>query len=252
MTEEGEKTNGLSQRFLARLLAKTNSARTVLSGAGRRLLIRLKDPRRAVMAVCLVLILFALFSNLYIVSSSAPFVFHESAALPENSVGLVLGTTPRLAGGAVNPHFKNRIDAAAFLYHTGKVKHLLVSGDNHLREYNEPVAMKSALMAEGVPESAMTLDYAGLRTLDSVVRAREIFGQSKLTIITDEFHAYRAVFLSKKHGIDAVAYCSEDIPFEVSARARMREYGARIKAVLDLYILHAQPKFLGEKIEIKL
>jgi SanA protein len=127
-----------------------------------------------------------------------------------------------------------------------------LSGDNHLREYNEPAAMKSALMAEGVPESAMTLDYAGLRTLDSVVRAREVFGQSKLTIITDEFHAYRAVFLSKKHGIDAVAYCSEDIPFESSTKARMREYGARIKAMIDLYVLDAQPKFLGEKIEIKL
>lgn len=251
MTEEAEKTALSSRPLIARLLAITNSAKAALVRTVRSLLIRLRNPRRAVAALCLALVLFALFSNLYILSSAAPFVFHETASLPENSVGLVLGTTPRVAGGAVNPHFKNRIDAAALLYRTGKVKHLLVSGDNHLIEYNEPVAMKSALMAEGVPESAMTLDYAGLRTLDSVVRAREIFGQSKLTIITDEFHAYRAVFLSMKHGIDAVAYCSEDIPFESSAKARVREYGARIKAVLDC-VLDAQPKFLGEKIEIKL
>lgn len=250
MTEQGENTNDLRRRFCSPLPAKMNRVISVLYRIGRNLLIALKSPRRALMALGFTIVLFALFSNLYIVSSSAPFVFHSPDALPENSVGLVLGTTPRLAGGAVNPHFKNRIDAAAFLYHTGKVKHLLVSGDNHLREYNEPVAMKSALMAEGVPESAMTLDYAGLRTLDSVVRAREIFGQDKLTIITDEFHAYRAVFLSKKYGIDAVAYCSEEIPFGVSVR--MREYGARIKAVLDLYVFHTQPKFLGEKVEIKL
>jgi len=110
--------------------------------------------------------------------------------------------------------------------------------------------MKQAVMALGVPESAITLDYAGFRTLDSVVRAREVFGQQKLTIITDEFHAYRAVFLARQYGIDAVAYCSAEVPMSRSAEARIREYGARVKAVLDLFVLHTRPRFLGPKEEI--
>ncbi len=241
------KVSGWLQSSLARIhLLASALFRPVVA-----LLSKLKSPARALIALWLMLTGAVVLVNLHMIGSSKPFVFREADRLPENDVGLVLGTTPRLAGGATNPHFQRRIEAAASLYHAGKVKHLLLSGDNHLREYNEPVAMKSALMAAGVPESAMTLDYAGLRTLDSIVRAREVFGQERLTIITDEFHAYRAVFLSRHYGIDAVAYCSASVPFGISARSRMREYGARVKAALDLYILHTKPRFLGEKIDIK-
>jgi SanA protein len=151
---------------------------------------------------------------------------------------------------AVNPHFQNRIEAAAKLYHNKKVKHLLVSGDNHVAGYDEPTEMRDWLLKLGVPDSAMTLDYAGFRTLDSVARAKNVFGQTRLTVITDDFHAQRALFLSRSYGIDAVAFLSEPVPLKYSRSTRMREWLARVKAVLDVYALHVGPRYSGPKIEI--
>lgn len=189
--------------------------------------------------------------NLWVFYSVNKSVFHQIDQLPENEVALVLGTSPYVTGGYINLHFKARMEAAAYLYKKGKVKHLLVSGDNGTKYYDEPTAMKEALIELGVPETAVTLDYAGFRTLDSVVRAKEIFSLTKLTIITDEFHIHRSLFLAKHFGIDAVGFCSKKVPFKLSPNAYIREYFARIKAVLDLFI-GKQPKFLGHKEEIKI
>jgi SanA protein len=190
--------------------------------------------------------------NIWILKSANGRVFTDITALPENDVALVLGAGRTMYGGSINLHFKARTEAAAHLYHLGKVKHLLLSGDNHLQGYDEPSDMKEALLKLGVPESAMTLDYAGFRTLDSVVRAKEVFGLNKLTIVTDDFHIQRAIFLSEHYGLEAVAYCSAKIPLGLSANVRLREIGARVKAVMDVYLLNTRPKFLGEKVEIKI
>lgn len=190
--------------------------------------------------------------NIWVLRSTNQFIYYDINQVVSNDVGLVLGTSSRGPTGGVNRHFKYRIEAAAALYKAQKVKHLIVSGDNHIKEYDEPTNMKEALMKLGVPESAITLDYAGFRTLDSVVRAKEIFSQQRYTVITDDFHAPRAVFLSRYYGIETVAFCSKNVPFGATAKTRFREYGARIKACMDLYILNVQPKFLGEKVEIKI
>ena len=186
------------------------------------------------------------------VRSTDAAVFHEAKALPSNTVGLVLGTSPRLKSGAVNWHFKVRIEAAARLYHDGKVQHLLVSGDNHIKGYDEPTEMHDALVKLGVPESAITLDYAGFRTLDSIVRAKKIFGQDKVTIITEDFHAHRSAFLAKHFDLDAVVFCAQPLGARWTVRMQIREVGARCKAALDAYVLHTKPKLLGEKVEIKI
>lgn len=210
------------------------------------------NPKTTVLSLLLTPVLIACLINLWVLQSTQARVFNQAGALPENDVGLVLGTAPLLGGGYVNPHFKGRIEAAAYLYHERKVRHLLVSGDNHRRGYDEPTHMKEALLKLGVPESAITLDYAGLRTLDSIVRAKEVFGLHKLTVISDGFHVNRALFLSRHYGIDAVAYASQEVPFGLSANTRLREVGARIKAAMDIYLLNTQPRFLGEKVEINL
>jgi SanA protein len=134
--------------------------------------------------------------------------------------------------------------AAARLYQSGKVRRLLLSGNSHADgdDFDEPAEMRAALLYLGVPESAITLDHASTRTLDSIVRAKEVFGLNHLTIITDDFHTYRALFLSNYYGLDAVAFSSLDIPFEESKKARVREWVARVKAVLDVYVLHTQPR----------
>ena len=179
-------------------------------------------------------------------------VYDTVAALPANDVGLVLGTSPRTARGERNLHFDYRIEAAAKLYHAGKVRHLLLSGDNGTRGYDEPADMKAALLGLGVPADALTLDDAGFRTLDSVVRARAVFGQSRLTVITDRFHAYRAVFLARHKGIDAVAFASKDVDVRASLKSRVRECGADLKACLDLWVLHTRPHFLGAPIPVRI
>ncbi len=193
------------------------------------------------------LILLVIAGNIWVIKSTEDKVFSDYSQLPTNEVGLVLGTSNKLTNGSPNPFFENRIKAAAALYHEKKVSHFILSGDNRTRYYNEPIEMKKALVKLGVPESAITLDYAGLRTLDSVVRSKEIFGQSRITIITQPFHCYRAIFISNYYKIDAVAVVFSEPSQEDAFNVYFREYFARTKAILDLYILKTAPHHLGDK-----
>ena len=200
------------------------------------------------LGICLLVSIVAL-SNYWLINTSKGKVYNNMEDMPTNDVGLVLGANPKIFNKYDNPYFYNRIDAAEKLYKSGKVKHLLLSGDNGNRAYNEPKAMKEALMNRGVPESAITLDFAGFRTLDSVVRSQKIFQQKKITVLSQEFHNYRALFIADHYGIDAVAFNAKAVN-SGSQKTIYREYLARFKAVLDLYILRKQPKFLGDKIDI--
>jgi SanA protein len=174
-------------------------------------------------------------------------IFQAVASVPENDVGLVLGTGKLTAQGRPNLHFSQRIEAAAELYRSGKVKHLLVSGDNHVKGYDEPGDMRYALIGAGVPAGAITCDYAGFRTLDSVVRAKDVFGLSRVTIVSEAFHCPRAVWIARKHGLDAVAFAAPDLSFRWSARVKAREYLARGWCGIDLYLLNRGPKFTGPR-----
>jgi SanA protein len=174
-------------------------------------------------------------------------VFRSADAVPVNNLALVLGTASTTKRGNTNLHFKQRIEAAAALYHAGKVKHLLVSGDNHVASYDEPTDMRDALIAAGVPDSAITRDYAGFRTLDSIVRAQSVFGLERFTIVTEEFHCPRALWIAKRHGLDAVAFAAPDLGARWSLRVKAREYLARAWCAVDLYVLHRGPKFPGPR-----
>lgn len=178
--------------------------------------------------------------------------FVNAGNVPYNKVGLVLGTSPKMPSGRPNFFFTSRIDAAARLYKAGKVSFLLVSGDNGTKEYDEPTCMKEALMAAGVPEEAIVLDYAGFRTLDSVVRAQKVFGQSSITVVSHRFHNERAICIAEHYGMEAVGFCAKSPA--LTRRSLMttlvRESGSRVKMYLD-FIVGRQPKYLGEKIEIK-
>ncbi|MFK7984309.1 MAG: vancomycin high temperature exclusion protein [Saprospiraceae bacterium] len=200
----------------------------------------------------LLLLFFIWICNFWVESSTQKQIFAKLEKIPFNEVGLVLGTAKYLNSGYQNPYFYHRIEAAAQLYHAGKVKHLLVSGDNSLKSYNEPKAMQAALMEKGVPESAITLDYAGFRTLDSVVRSKAVFGQKNITIISQKFHNQRALFIANQRGVTAVGYNSKDVSFRLGIKIRLREYLARCKAILDIIILNKQPKFLGERVTINI
>jgi SanA protein len=171
-------------------------------------------------------------------------VHREVTTVPERPVALVLGTA-RLHDGRLNRFYTARIDAAAELFAAGKVRGLLVSGDNGRRGYNEPEAMRQDLIAKGVPEAYITCDFAGFRTLDSMQRARRVFGLERVTIVSQPFHAERAAFLARRCGLDAVAFGAEDPAFGSWAKVRLREVAARALAVWDVCV-GTRPRFLGE------
>jgi len=195
-----------------------------------------KVTRGLIYAVCLVALVIVA-SNIWVVWSTSDKVYSDYRLLPDNAVALVLGTSNKLTDGSPNPYFENRIKTAASLYKEGKVTHFLLSGDNRSKYYNEPMEMKKALVKQGVPDSVITLDYAGLRTLDSIVRSKEIFGQDKITIITQPFHCNRALFISRFYHIDAVAIQAVEPSPEAMIKVYVREYFARTKAIIDLYVL---------------
>ena len=198
------------------------------------------------------LIVFVAVANLWIVISTVDQVFDDHTKIANNDVALVLGTSHQLTDGSPNPFFNDRMEMAALLYREGKIKHFIVSGDNRTRYYNEPAEMRKALLKLGVPPTSITLDYAGLRTLDSIVRCKEIFGQDHITIVTQDFHSYRALFISDYYGVKAVAYVPQNIPTSEPKMIQWREYLARAKAVLDLYVLKTNPRHLGQKEPIQL
>ncbi|MEK7782037.1 MAG: ElyC/SanA/YdcF family protein [Verrucomicrobiota bacterium] len=178
-------------------------------------------------------------------SAASGKIFRSVETIPTNDVALVLGTSKKTARGNPNLHFTQRIKAAAALFKSGKVRHLIVSGDNSVKHYDEPTDMHDALVAAGVPTNAITCDYAGFRTLDSVVRAKTVFGLTNFTIVTEQFHCPRAVWIAQRHGLDAVAFAAPDLSARWSARVKVRETLARTLCALDLYVLNRQPKFPG-------
>ena len=177
-------------------------------------------------------------------SRAAGRVFTSVEGVPVREFGLLLGTTRLVRGKYRNDYFYKRIRAAADLYRAGKIRRIIVSGDNSRTDYNETGDMKRELVAEGVAPEDVLMDYAGFRTLDSVVRARNLYGATELTVISQMFHVERAVYLADRHGIDAIGFAAEDSGVQ-SARMRLgvRESFARVLAVLDAEILHRKPHF---------
>lgn len=206
--------------------------------------------RRFIGIVLIVGIVFVTYTNATINHNPKPFIFNDINQIEEHKVGLVLGTSEKTVGGGANPFFVNRIEAATKLYQAGKIKKILVSGDNAAISYNEPKAMQIALLDKGIPKEDIVLDYAGFRTLDSVIRARDVFGQNDLIIISQEFHIKRAVYIARTLGIDAQGFIAQGVSMTFNARTQVREVLARTQAWTDVHILNRQPKFLGEKEEI--
>lgn len=207
---------------------------------------------KVIVPLIVIAVLLTLAGNIWVIYSTKAQVYDSIDNIPSNDVALVLGTSKYSRKGNANLFFKYRIEAAVKLYHAGKVKHFLLSGDNSLSYYNEPQDMKKALVKLGVPDSAVTLDYAGFRTFDSVVRSKKVFKQKRITIITQDFHIYRALFISNYYGIDAIAFATQSVPKSYSIMVVLREYMARCKAIVDLHLLHKQPKYLGEEIDINI
>jgi len=188
--------------------------------------------------------------NMVIESSAKHKTFSSLDNIPKNRVGLVLGTSRKLVSGHANPYYTNRINATAALYTANKIDFVLVSGDNGSIYYNEPTTMKKDLISKGIPEDRIFLDYAGFRTLDSMVRANVVFGLDSVTVISQKFHNERAIYLANQKGLRAIGFNAKDIKGQQGFKVKFREYFARVKVFIDL-LLNTEPKFYGNKIEIK-
>ena len=193
--------------------------------------------------------LLSLFAN-YKIAQYSQQCYENVAAIPQRKVGLLLGTIKVLKNGRVNRFYQYRLEAAVALYKAGKISYILVSGDNSTENYNEPEVFQADLIAAGVPPERIYLDYAGFRTLDSVVRCDKVFGERSFTVISQPFHNERALFLADAYDLDAVGFNAKEVALRLGFKVIVREYFARFKAFLDIYIFHTSPKFLGEPIPI--
>lgn len=200
--------------------------------------------------LALVPLLVILGSHLLVEWGAEDYIYSDTQAIPYNKVGLVLGTARHRPEGGINPYYQYRIDAALALYKAGKIGYVLVSGDNGSIYYNEPDTMKKDLVAGGIPENRIFMDYAGFRTLDSMIRARIIFGLDSVTVISQEFHAKRAVYLAHKKGLQAIGFSAQAVEGTQGLKVRSREYLARVKVFLDL-ALNTEPRFYGNRIRIE-
>ncbi len=202
--------------------------------------------------VFILFIFIVLFIDFIVSVNTKNKIYYSIYHIPENRVGLVLGTSKYVSKKKFNSYYRYRIKAATELYKYGKIEFIIVSGNGRSKNkrYNEPFLMKKDLIKNGIPSEKIYLDYAGFRTLDSIVRAKKIFGLKRMTIISQKFHIERAIFIAKKKGIEAIGFAAKDVELKKGIKVFIREKLARVKMMFDL-LINKKPKILGKKIEIK-
>lgn len=233
---------------------RTGKARTGIHSPRLSMFIRNREKRgRRLFRFILILFLLGVFAVIFadhaVNKSAEGRIYDNVEEVPHKKVALLLGSNKYIADGRENLFYNYRIDATIDLYNAGKVDYILISGDNGTLEYSEPELMQTDLVADGIPEDRIYLDFAGFRTWDSVIRANKVFLGNDFLIISQAFHTKRALYIAKAHGIEAIAFNTKDVPVVLSPRIWVRERLARVKVVLDVF-LRTQPKFLGEPITI--
>lgn len=184
--------------------------------------------------------------NYSIASAAKNKAYSSVENIPYNRVGLLLGTSKYTKNNQVNLFYKYRIDAALALLKSGKIKYLIISGDNRTRYYDEPTTMKNDLIAAGIDSCVLFLDFAGFRTFDSIVRLGKVFGEDSVTIVSQKFHNERALFIAERENIEAIAFNAQDVSARGGFATNVREKMARVKVYLD-FLTSKKPKFLGQR-----
>jgi SanA protein len=199
----------------------------------------------------LILYVWLVYNNDKIAEKSSAYIYSDVSKIPNKRALLLLGTTKFLSNGRINYFYKYRIDATVKLFKAGKVKAIVVSGDNGNKNYDEPTTMHDDLVQRGIPSKYITLDYAGFRTLDSIVRAEAIFYLEDYIIVSQRFHLERAIYIAHAKGQKVIGFVAKSFKNTIWAkRMEHRELLARFKAVLDIYVLGREPKFYGKKEEV--
>lgn len=196
-------------------------------------------------AVALIAALEAVLTAAWLVHASASGLYTSVRDIPAREVGMVLGT-PEFTYGRPSPYLPGRIRAAAELYHAGKVRKLVVSGATRPEKFYDEIASMTRMLVElGVPEDAIVGDGKGLRTLDSLLRMRDVFGYDDFITVSQPDHCERALFLADRYGVRTIAYVADLPPGATPDQllfSIIREPLARVKAVLDVAI-HRSAKY---------
>lgn len=209
---------------------------------------KIKKSLKLLLIVSLGILAFLLFWYQFVGWSSQPYIYQNISKIPSKRAALLLGTSKYVSKGRKNYFYTYRIDATVALYKAGKIKAVVVSGDNGTKYYDEPTTMQKDLIKAGIPKRYITLDYAGFRTLDSVVRAKAVFGLDDYIIISQKFHLQRALYIAHAKDQQVIGFRAKD--FEGTAadyRMKFREHLARAMAFVDIYIIHKEPRFYGKK-----
>jgi len=202
--------------------------------------------------VATIVFLIVLFSvDYWVTSSTQKQLYSNLDSIPANKVGVLLGTSKFIRTGVINPYYQYRIDAAVALYKAGKITYILVSGDNRSINYNEPGMMRKDLIARGVPPERIFLDYAGVHTLDSILRCKDIFGVDHFTVISQPFHNERALFVANHKGMTAIAFNAHDVGGLFGFKVIVREKFSRLKMLLELLVNKRPKDYYGPHVEIK-
>lgn len=179
------------------------------------------------------------FCNMTIIQYSKGRIYDNVKKIPYKEVGLLLGTSPTTINGWTNIYYTYRIDAAVKLYKAKKISRILISGDGKEKSYDEPKYMRRELIKRGIPTHKITLDKKGLRTYDSVINAKETFGLSNFTVISQRFQNERAIYLAGHNDIDAIGFNAKDAPNQKgksAVKVRIREVFAKVKVFMDLIL----------------
>jgi SanA protein len=200
--------------------------------------------------ILLITVLVIVICNAKVEAAADGKTYSDVELVPYNKVGLVLGTGKTIPGGFINPYYKYRVNAAVELWKKHKIQSIIISGDNSTDDYNEPADFRADLIKSGVDSSRIYLDYAGFRTFDSMIRLKKIFGQDSVTIISQQFHNERALYIAGREGIVAVGFNAQDVSAKNGARVQLREKLARVKLFVD-YLVGTEPKYLGAKVIVR-
>ncbi len=200
----------------------------------------------ALSVLTVVLVIFVTYIQVSIALTAKGKMYDQPQAIDGRYIGLVFGCDSRF-GDRDNLYFTYRMDAVSQLWKEDKLRGVIVSGDNRSADYNEPKMMRKALVQRGVPDDKIIADYAGLRTLDSVVRSKKVFGAEKVLMISQRFQNERALSIAAAHQIEAIAFNAQDVSGRGGVKTKIREWGARVKMWLDIAVLDTQPKYLGKQ-----
>lgn len=210
----------------------------------------MKKALRILAALVVLAVIIMTYSYFHIGKSGEGLLYETTEEIPYNRVGVLLGAGKYTKDGRLNLFYLFRVEATVRLYNAGKIDKVLVSGDNGRVEYDEPSDLREDLIDRGVAPDDIYLDYAGFRTLDSMVRAKEVFGLDSFTVISQKFHNERAIYIAKHYDLEVIGYNAQDLRGRHGMRTKSREILARTKAVLDIRF-GKEPRYLGERINIE-